>query len=226
MKILSVIRAESVRALRTVGGDLGYLPTAGAALSAQYGFQGLPTAAEISGAEPNKGITFRRGKLDLEDRAPIAIDYFQIFPSGVTVCTHTDTKDSDLVLDHILKWASVQFKLEYEFIRPGIAHSSQLEIRLEKSLPDLFPLLAPVGAAITESLDEWWEIKPSYELININFWFDKTKYSAFMPQIFRLDRRDGIQFEQNVYYAEASLTTEKHIEVLSLLESVCLKALE
>ena len=225
MKVLSVIRAESVQALRTVGGDLGYLPTAGAALTAQYGFQGLPTAAELSGAEPNKGITFRRGKLDLEDRA-IAIDYFQIFPSGVTVCTHTNTKDSDIVLDHILKWASTQFKLEFESIRPGMAHSSQLEIRLEKSLPDLFPFLAPVGAAITESLDEWWEIKPRYELININFWFDKTKYSAFMPQIFRLDRREGIQFEQDVYYAEASLSTDKHIEVLSVLESTCLQALK
>ncbi|MDO8434580.1 MAG: hypothetical protein Q7S58_19460 [Candidatus Binatus sp.] len=208
-----------------IGGDLGYLPDASAALAAQYGFQGLPTSAELSGIEPNKGMTFRLGKLALSGEI-FTIDYFQVFRSGLSVATHTNTKDSDLILDHILGWARKQFKLELEPIRPGTAHSSQLEIRLEKSLRDLFPFLSSVGAAMSDNLDEWWEIRPPYELINVNFWIDKTKYSNFAPQIFRLDRRENVQFEQNVYYAEASLSTDKHIEVLTLFENACLDALK
>ncbi len=225
MKVLSVMRAESVRAMRIVGGDYGYLPEAAALFAKQYGFIGTPTAGEIAAAEPAKGVIFRNGKLETSDRL-IPIDLFQLFPSGLSVVTHSNTTDSDLVLDHITEWGKYTFKLEIEPLKKGIGHSSNLEVRLQKSLPTLFPFLSDIGAAITKGLDDWWDIKSPYELININFWHDKTKNPQFAPPAFRLDRRDNVPFEQEVYYSEAPMSTEKHIAVLEKLESVCLNALE
>jgi len=225
MKVLSVLRAESVCAVRIVGGDYGYLPQAAAALTKEFGFIGMPTAGELVPSDPNKGITFRNGKLEAADRL-IPIDIFQIYPNGLSVTTHSNTTDSDLVLTHILEWAKSTFNLEVEYFKPGIGHSSQLEIRLQKSLPKLFPFLSEIGTAITKGLDDWWDNKPSYELVTVNFWHDKTKSPQFAPMAFRLDRRENVPFEHEVYYSEAPMSTNNHIDVLNKLESVCLEALE
>jgi hypothetical protein len=227
MKVLSVMRAESVRALRTVGGDFGYPPTAVAALVEQYGFLSVPTHEELTATavDPTKGITFRRGKLEVGSKL-IAIDYMQVFAAGLSVATHSNTSESDLVLDHLMQWAQSQFKFKFEEIKPGIGHASQLEIRLEHSLPAWFPILSEIGSAITKGLDEFWGVKPSYELITINFWHDKTKYPQFAPPIFRLDRRESVSFEQEVYYSEAPMSTDNHITVLERLERICVEALK
>jgi hypothetical protein len=225
MKVLSVMRAESVRAIRIVGGDYGYLPEAAALFAKQYGFIGTPTAGEIAAAEPAKGIIFRNGKLETSDRL-IPVDLFQLFPNGLSVVTHSNTTDSDLVLDHITDWGKLTFKLEIEPLKKGIGHSSSLEVRLQRPLPALFPVLSEISAAITKGLDDWWEIKPAYELININFLHDKSKYPQFGPTAFRLDRRDNVPYEQEVYYSEAPMSTDNHIAVLERLERVCLDALE
>jgi hypothetical protein len=222
MKVLSVLRAESVRAVRTIGGTLGYLPEASALLVERYKFIGIPTNEELLGTDPNKGITFKQGKWESNQKT-IAIDFLQVLPMGISVVTHTNTSDSDAILEDTMSWAQSQFNLEFESIKPGIGHASQLEVRLEKQLPDLFPFLKTISSSITESLDDFWDMRPRFELININFWVDKTKFPFFAPSIFRLDRRSNIPFEHNVYYSEAPLSTNNHVMVLSKLERVCLE---
>lgn len=141
--------------------------------------------------------------------------------------TRTNTTDSDLILDDALAWAAETFRLEFESIRPGIVHNSQLEVRLEaKSLADLFPVLREVGEAIASNLDDFWEARPPYELITLNFWFDKGKVPPTAPPVFRLDRREGTAFAENLYWAEAPLSTDNHAAVLAQLERACLGALK
>jgi hypothetical protein len=225
MKVLSVIRAESVRALRPIAGDLGYPPTAVGHLVKQYGFLGLPKSEDLANIDPAKGLTFTSGRLVTQQRE-IAIDFLQVFPSGLSVTTHTSTNESDFLLEHILRWSREQFGLDYEPLKTGTAHGSQLEVRLEKPLAELFPHLSVVSKAISDNLDPWWETKMAFELVHLNFGVDKSKYPAFPPQGFRLERRDGVPFEQNAYYSEAAMPTEKHIEVLSLLERTCIEKID
>ena len=61
--------------------------------------------------------------------------------------------------------------------------------------------------------------------MTVNFYFDKTKVPPLAPSAFRLDRREGVPFEQEVYWSEAPLTTQHHVEVLSEFEATCLNAL-
>jgi hypothetical protein len=226
MKVLSVIRAESVRALRPIAGDLGYPPTAVSRLVNQYGFLGLPKPEDLVNVDPAKGLTFSAGRFAFLGGREVAIDYLQVFPAGLSVTTHTNTTEADFILESILEWAHGQFGLQFEPIKPGIAHGSQLEVRLEKSLADLFPMLSAVGEAISENLDPWWGTKLSFEPAHLNFWADKSKYPLVPPQGFRLERREGIPFEQMVYYSEAPMSTDKHIQVLTTLERVCLENLK
>jgi hypothetical protein len=218
--------AQSMKAVRMVGGSFGYLPDAMKLLVDRYGFIGIPTTREeMFPTDASKGITFRHGKCVLADRV-IIIEYLQLFPNGLLLTAQKDTADADIALEDVLNWAISTFGFQYELIKPNTVHNSQLEVRFEKSLPQLVPLLSAVGTAITNRLDDFFEVRPQYELMTINFYFDKSKYPSLAPSVFRLDRRDGVPFDQEVYWSEASLTTQHHIEVLTEFEATCLKALE
>lgn len=226
MKVISVMLAQSMKAVRTVGGSLGYLPDAMKLLVERYGFVGLPaTREEIFPSDASKGVIFRHGKCTLADRV-IVIEYLQIFPNGLLIATQKDTADADLVVEDVLNWAASTFNFQYEPIRPSIAHNSQLEVRFDKSLPQLLPVLSSVGDAISSRLDDFFETKPRYEFMTLNFYFDKTKVPPLAPSVFRLDRREGVPFDQEVYWSEAPLSTRHHIEVLTEFETTCLKALQ
>jgi hypothetical protein len=223
MKLLNVLQAQSVTAIRTLG-DFGYLPEALVALNNRYSFMEFPK--QLQPPESNEPLTFRHGKMAADK--PIVIDFLQIFPTGLAVTTHTNTSDSDTVLQDVLDWSKSQFGVQYEALRPGLVHTSQLEIRLDKSLRQLFPALAGIGAQIAERLnDKWWgPVVPTYELITLNFWMDETKLPPFPPAAFRLDRRKGVSFEQNVYWAEAPLRTDEHVSILEALELACIQAIK
>jgi hypothetical protein len=203
------------------------LPKAVAAFIEQYGFLRDPTAEElrIAAVDATKPLTFQRGRLEVGNKL-IAIDYVQIFGSGFSAATHTNTNESDLVLNHIMDWAQAHFKFEFEDVKPGIGHSSVLEVRLQKALPTLLPMLSIIGEMVATSLDDWWSIRPSYELTTVNFSFDRTKYPQLAPPAFRLERRENVPFGQGAYYTEAPMKTENHIAVLTRLEQLCLEALE
>jgi hypothetical protein len=218
MKILSVLLAQSMKAVRQVGGDFGYLPDASKLLVEKYGFVGVPTTRdEILPADESKGVTFRHGKCALSGRE-IVIDFFQIYQNGLLVTTHTNTADADLVLEDAFRWAVETFNYKYELVRPAIVHNSQLEVRFERSLPKMLPALSSVGNSITSRLDDFWDTKPQYEPISLAFWFDKSKFPSIAPNVFRLARREGAAFDKEIYWSEAPLSTEHHIEVLNDLE--------
>jgi hypothetical protein len=108
-----------------------------------------------------------------------------------------------------------------------VAHNSQLEIRLRQPLPELFPALRPLGKTITDRLDDFFETaRPTYELMTLNFGFDKTQFPTTSPGFVRLDRRAGSPFDQEVYWSEAPLSTEHHIAVLSEFEERAISALK
>ena len=214
-----------MKAVRLIG-DYGYLPDAMKALVERYGFVGVPTTREeFFPTDPSTGITFRHGKLVLPDRT-IIIDFLQIYQNGLLVTTRTNTSDSDLVIEDVFKWATDTFNTKYEPVRPGFVHSSQLEVRFELSLPELVPVVSSVGNAVTNRLDDFFEIRPRYELISLNFWFDKTKFPNIAPTAVRIDRREAVAFEQEVYWSEAPLSTQDHIEVLAEFENSCLQPLK
>ena len=225
MKAVSVLQAQSMRVVRMLG-DFPHANDLMMALQEKYSFMGIPSPEEVLSGEPNIPMTFKVGKYQCDGRE-ILVDFLQIYRYAVAVTTRTNTVDSDLILQDALTWAATKFRLEFEPIRPGILHNSQLEVRLEeKSLADLFPALREIGVAIASNLDEFWPVQPPYELIALTLWFDKSKFPPVIPAAFRLDRREGTAFEDNLYWSEAPMSTDNHLTVLSRLEQVCLERLK
>jgi hypothetical protein len=220
MRVLSVIMAQHMRALRAVG-TLGFLPDALGKFLDKYKFQKFPTLAdEFLLTDVNKSIDFEHGKVDV-DGTTIVIGRLQIWTNGLSVVTTTTTREAELALIDVLKWASEVFSVTFEEIRSP-ANYGQLEIQFDNRIARGFPALAALSTSIKEGLDDFFGFKPEYELSGLSFSFDTTAYPQIAPSPFKLEPRTGGAFKDRVYFSEAPLATDKHIAILKRFEEICL----
>jgi hypothetical protein len=216
MKLVNVQLAQSLVAVIPNRG-LGYLPDSAKTVVDRYKFLEFPTSPhEFFPTDPNGSINFRHGKIELNGRT-IVIGWLQVFQTGISVSTDSDTRDSDLVLDDVLKWTAATFNLEFRTVRP-VGHTSQLIIELKRTLADSFPKLKPVAASIQPHIDDFFPTKPQYELTSMTFHFDPTAHPSFAPSALRIEPRVNTPFAERLYYSEASLSTADHLEFLELFE--------
>jgi hypothetical protein len=228
MKVLDIQQAQSTKVART-NGSYGYLPDVVKAVVERYQFIGYPQGQELAALaaapDPNapaKPVTFTQGKITLGGKL-ILIDNMQIYPLGVSVTTRSNTLHSDRVIEDAMQWASSQFNVEFEELRPSFGHLSQLDFRFEHPLPNFFPALLEIGRLISSKLEPFWDPRPEFELTGLMFFYDKSKSSVFSPPIFRIDRRAGHPFEHGVFWSDSGLSTDNHVEVLSELEMILSK---
>jgi hypothetical protein len=222
MRIVSYLRGQTVKTYKPNHG-FGFLPDAIKALAERYDFQVIPSVKDLVPTAENPAgppATFQHGKLESDERT-IVITELQIYAMGLVVTTHTPTRDTDRVADDVIQWATAQFDLVLEPIKPT-AHSTQLEVRFERPLPELLPELTPMGHALTETLEHFWESRSSYEVSGLYFTCDPLKATKFAPPLFRIERRADIPYEMNLYFCEAPLSTDNTIAVLEQFESACL----
>jgi len=218
MKLIQVILAQSIAAV-TPNHGFGYLPDALSAVLGRYKFVDFPSQPhQFFPADSNDPINFRHGKIEIGGKT-IVIAWLQIFQSGVAISTDSDTKDSDLVLDDVLDWAASRFNLEFKIVRPGFGHLSQIVVQLERNLSDYFPALKPVLADVQSKLDDFYTAKPAYELTSLLFHFDQSIHPSLAPNGIRLEPRAGVPFDQRLYYSEAPLSTENHLELIQRIEA-------
>jgi hypothetical protein len=236
MKIVSVLQAQSVKALRinpSPAANPLYLPAVVKAVTERYNFVGIPQEADIAAAslqpDPSvqgKPLIFYQGIVELEGRS-IVIQNLSIFEAGVVVTTRSNTKDGDAVISDLLSWAPAQFEVSVQELKPAIGYSSQIDCQFEKPLAKLLPALSRLGKTmITEKLSPFWETMPAFELTTIIYAFDRAKYPTFAPINLRIDRRAGHNFDDNVFWSDAPLSTDHHIAFLTTFEKTCLEALQ
>lgn len=224
MKVTSILRGSTIKAAKP-SAPWGYLPELILTIADHYKFVEHPT--DISQLIPHGDAQapapaiFRHGKVEIDGRSLI-IDELQVFQNGTIVATPGDTTDSDAITDDIFRWADATLKIQFEPLKP-LGHFSNLEVRFEEALPDLFSPLREVARAINQSLDPFWEPMPPYELISLNFGMDPAKAPKTDSGFFKIERRAGMPFEQGLHFCEAALTTMNHTKILEIFERICLE---
>jgi len=222
MRVTSIIRGQTVKAVKP-SAPFGYFPDAIKALADQYKFVVIPTDLThlfpADSTKPAPPAIFRHGKLEAQGRT-IIIDELQVFQNGIILSTPSSTSDSDLASENVLAWAQSHFDIQFEPYRAD-GHFSQLEVKFDQALADLFAPLKEIGDWITEALDTFWEARPAYELVGLQFGFDGLKAPKIAPNIFRIERRAEAPFDQNLYFCEAATRTETHMAILDRFERIC-----
>jgi hypothetical protein len=217
MKVVSVVEARAFRIFRPFG-SFGYLPDAVKKVVEEFKFLDYPKEiAQLFPAEDtNEPIVFRHGKLIFDGRE-IVVDFLQIYRAGLQVVTVTNTSDALTAVDQIAQWGIRAFDLKLETVKdPGFY--SQLQVRFEKPLPEMFPKLKTIAGEIGDKHPDIMDFRPKYELTALHFSYAPKNKTD--PVIFRIERAGNVSFSENLFYSDAALTTEEHIKVLEDFERV------
>lgn len=216
MKLLSVSLARSLWF-----GHMDDFNPKGIALSSMisyladlYKFKKVPP----SNANPSsiEGTSFEDGEFVLnENEAPIYVA-LSLYSGGLTADTRLSTKASDTFLMDLFMRLSKLFNVpSHEAIIRRKRYFSQLYVSIDKPFSIINPKLKQVARFLTENT-EAGEIP--FELGGISLWPEQT--AKWIPSPFSIERATGVPFSENRYFSRAPIETEKHLELLSKLESI------
>jgi hypothetical protein len=214
-KLVEVWQAQVTKFLLPQEGAFGYLPPLVKAIQERYQFVGVPEAIEqLLPTDPTKGTTFRHGQFGSKR---VVIDNLQLFFFGLIASTRSaTTDDTEMFLDDFLAWLGSEFKLRFGQVRPQ-TYWSQLEFQLHRPMSEYFPKAMAVGREIPQLVGEFWTGVAPFELTSVTLSCDPAKTTGGSPAGFKVERRAGIPFEQNLYLSEAQLRTKDHLRLLQSL---------
>ena len=188
-----------------------YLPDFIKAMVDRYGFQKYPKTLEEYNVQT--GATFVAGKM-----GDTVIDSYTIFQGGLVVDTRSCTDNSEKILNDITEWFSgltganpAGDKISRKF------YLSQLSFRSDIKLDALNPKLQSLASRLTSSVSQYGKQKTEFETTGISFQFDSQRGLRLALPL-RIERLEGVPFEENKYFSAAPLPTDEHISFLNEFE--------
>ncbi len=189
-----------------------YFPDLVEALVKKYRFTKYPQKPEELVAQ--NGINFEMG-----ESGGTVIDKISIFPGGIALDTRKGTDTSGKLLGELLEWAVAEFELQFrpEFMRRKV-YVGTLLVQTDVPLIEVNPVLRRIAEIVTKQVQGDTERVLVYTPTSLGIGYDKQT-TAFAPSAFTVDRREGIPFSDNVYFSNAPLPTQLHLELLGEIES-------
>ena len=164
-----------------------------------------------------KGIVFQFGTFQGSKKQPINV-HLTVYNDGFVADTRSSTVESDEFLDDVFSWLSKEcgYTPIQEIIRSKV-YISEIYIRMNKPLNALNPKLKEFAKHLSSKVEGYVE-DILLETGGISFMRDPGKIGR--PGPFKLEKQEGIPFEENRYYSIAPLQTEAHIELLKEFERI------
>ncbi|EAQ35988.1 hypothetical protein NB311A_01410 [Nitrobacter sp. Nb-311A] len=139
-----------------------------------------------------------------------------LYNDGINVNVQGRTSVAEAVLQRTLEIA-FSFGIRPPTTTPLHHYLSTIVVDLDKSLDNIVPksFLDMISAS---------SAKGNAQFLSIAFNPDKTKGLGPMPGVtpnsFSIGRRVDVPYDQNRYFSQASMTTEKHIEIIEHLQAL------
>ena len=178
----------------------------------KYKFKVFPSGKEVP--DETKGIKFENGEFLTSTNELISIN-LTIYTVGLVADSRHSTDESDAFLTNMLINLSSEFSFpHFELIIRRIGYVSQLHISTDKSMELINPKLKKISEYLSNNVKGFGET--IFELGGISFWPDQTKINK--PFAFTFERVLNVAFSENRYYSAAPLQTDKHLNLLDMLE--------
>ncbi|MCK9376997.1 MAG: hypothetical protein M0P73_12680 [Syntrophobacterales bacterium] len=180
----------------------------------KYKFKVFPSEKEVP--DENKGIKFEDGEFLTSTNELISIN-LTIYTDGLVADSRYSTNESDTFLTDLLINLHRDFSFpHFELVIRRIGYVSQLYVSNDKSLELMNQKLKKISEYLSNNVKGFGEIL--FELGGISFWPDQT--NIIKPFTFTFERVLNVAFSENRYYSAAPLQTEKHLELLDMLEGI------
>jgi hypothetical protein len=222
LKLSSIALARTLAFVEVADLDLKgrvFFPALVGEIVNRYQFQVTPKLLSEQ-QETARSFEFRIGKA-----GDVIIDAFKMFDTLLVVETHSNTRDSQVIIEEMLDWAVKKHGLTYqpEMIRHWSYVSS---ITFYTDVPLLGAAsnpLASLSDKINGAISEIWKEDIPYVPGAIAIGHDPLlRKNGIAP--FTLSHRAEIPYSENKYFSEAPLPTDTHIKLLEEFEADVLAA--
>ena len=185
-------------------------------LRERYRFFQIPD--RVSELDPTQGIKFEMGRF-----RDIAIDRLEIFDSGIVAHGKSDSNVLDEFLDDFEGFATEMFSMKFPPSSPvSKIYLTAFEVKMDHELSSLVRPLAKLEKAFTGFVQDQGFTLPAYGLGGFTIQTDggETEPKPLVPGKFVFERRVGKAFSENLYFSDAPLATDRHKDLLEMLEEL------
>jgi len=188
-------------------------PEITSALTEKYGFIGVPKGDDYVKATDN-GLTYELGAWN-----GIKILRFGIYPGVIALDTGSSTDDSQRALAEILEWSTTALNTAYQpSMMKSLGYLSQITFRSNVPLIRINPKLEHIAGRISESVSKRAEFEFHYSFGGLVLDYDTTNIKRSASP-FTLERRADTPHSENIYYSQAPLPTDEHLNLLEECEA-------
>ena len=220
MKLAAIIQARTLAFIELYDLDprgKAFFPDSITRIAERYGFLQVPKPSE---ADEQKGVELKTGK-----HGDKVIDVLKIFETLLVVETHSNTSDSQAILEDMLNWGKKDLGLTFEpsMIRNWayvsiLTFYSNVNLVAHANSPAM-----RLAAKVTESVSKIWNEKISYDPRNLVISHDPMTRKNTVASFSILPRSES-PYSENKFYSEAPLPTDMHIKFLEEFEADVLAA--
>ena len=147
------------------------------------------------------------------------IDKLSIYNDGFLISAQTNTVILDDFIEEAVYAVKNRFSLTEQTIdEPQTVYDSQVVVQGKFSISDGVPRL---GAIAQKKLSECfgrYGTEREYSVTGFTMRSDPDKTTRLSASSFSLDRRINVSFEKELYFSEAPLKTDDHLDLLRSLE--------
>jgi len=211
MELITPLTSTAIRFLteKTIGS--AHAPVFVEGLKDRYQFWEAPKGpADFT---LDTGVKFAYGRFQKQ-----LINTVQIFSNGVSAQGNTNTQILSDLIDDLLGWVKESYGSEFVSAEPvSTVFTSSIEVRVDPDFAARFEALIRLDR-IAKILSDYGLTVSPYTVSSIALQTDPPTAKPFQPGRFVLERRANIPFERNIFYSEAPVSTEQHLDLLAELE--------
>jgi len=187
-------------------------------IAARYNFSQVPTISTREAMAKN-GLQFGMGRFDVDGTSFIVTD-FVVYNDGL-VAVAEKTEWAEAFLENVVSWVKSEFG--FREISSGIRklYGSTLIVDFETPLSRLLAGYDHIAKLISSRAITIMPNPHPLQFSRLDFEVDKTTLEGqvALPK-FILERRGGVPFLQERYYAVAPMHTADHLDVLTEIEKL------
>ena len=212
MKLLAIEISRVTALFRmTRPGGQPYLPHIAAEVAKRYRFGGAPRSLDEMEAER---IEFRHGLFQGN-----AVHTLEVYNDGIVVSSRSDTDFIDEFIEDLVGWMENEHNLSMiETHTVNKMYNSTLLVEMNGDVFKPFEAYADILRMIETALRGSSGLDIVYRNYGLALSADQTRNPALKPIPFRIERKEGVDFCRNQFFATAPLKTRQHLEILERLE--------
>ncbi len=187
------------------------------AAALRYSFLKTPTVEELLKRE----IHFKVGKFQ-----DIQIQDFDIYGDGLIASSASDTDKTLAFLQDVTDWADETYGYSTSIVaKPETYFESAIIVKSDVDLVLATTPKVEIASLVGRAFKQASSIDAKFESTGLIVDTDALSFSGRRkPVQFSIERRVGFPFTENVFFSQAPLPTQAHLEVLRTIEDLVLRS--